>query len=109
MSEHVKEVGEKDFEAEVLKSDLPVVVDFWAPWCGPCMAAAPEFKALAKKYAGQIRFVKVNVDNEQELSQKYNIKGIPTFIFFKGGSEVINMTGFAKALFEKQAEKVLKL
>ena len=107
MSEHVKEVGEKDFEAEVLKSDLPVVVDFWAPWCGPCMAAVPEFKALAAKYAGRMKFVKVNVDNAPELSKKYNIKGIPTFIFFKGGIEVINMPGFAKALFEKQVKKIV--
>lgn len=94
MSEHVKEVGLADFDAEVLKSDLPVVVDFWAPWCGPCKAAAPHFEALAVKYAEQAKFVKVNVDNEQELAKKYHVQSIPTFKSFKRGKIIEHLVGF---------------
>lgn len=96
MSEHVKEVGAADFEAEVLKNDLPVMVDFWASWCGPCMAAAPEFEALAEKYAGKAQFVKVSFDDAGELAKQYNISGIPTFLFFKDGEVIERSEGFGK-------------
>lgn len=94
MSEHVKDVGTADFETEVLKSDLPVVVDFWAEWCGPCRAAAPQFETFAAQYVDKAKFVKVNFDNAGELAKQYNISGIPTFLFFKHGKVVERSEGF---------------
>ena len=88
MSKLIKDVCEADFEAEVLKSDLPVVVDFWALWCGPCRASTPHFEALAVQYAGQAKFVKVCFDDAGKLVKQYNIFGIPAFLFFKGGEVV---------------------
>ena len=77
------EADEKIFEKEVLKSKDPVLVDFWAPWCGPCRMLAPVLDELSK--SGKIKVVKVNVDNNQELAAKYNVASIPTLIMFKGG------------------------
>ena len=94
MSDVVKEVSSADFEAEVLKSDLPVVVDFWAPWCDPCMEALPQFEAFAEKYSGKAKFVKVNFDDEKGLVQQYDITGIPTFLFLKGSEVKERSEGF---------------
>ncbi|MCR5419671.1 MAG: thioredoxin [Lachnospiraceae bacterium] len=74
-----------NFEAEVLKSDIPVLVDFWAPWCGPCKMAGPIISEIAKEYEGQFKVGKVNVDDEQELAGTYNVMSIPTVIAFEGG------------------------
>ncbi len=85
MSQHVKEVTDQDFEREVLKSDIPVLVDFWAPWCAPCRMLAPTVDQLAAEYAGRAKVVKLNVDDNQETSFRYNIRGIPTLLLFKNG------------------------
>ncbi|GAB4119298.1 MAG: thioredoxin TrxA [Acidobacteriota bacterium] len=85
MSQHVKEVTDQDFEREVLKSDVPVLVDFWAPWCAPCRMLAPTVDQLASEYAGRAKVVKLNVDDNQETSFRYNIRGIPTLLLFKNG------------------------
>src|SRR5215218_234061 len=77
MSKYVSEVTDATFEAEVLKSDVPVVLDFWAEWCPPCRALAPTFEELAERYAGRAKFVKLNVDDNQEVPQRFGIKGIP--------------------------------
>ena len=74
-----------NFEQEVLKSDIPVLVDFWAVWCGPCQMLAPTIEELAKEYEGRIKVGKVNVDEQPELSRKYGIMSIPTLILFKDG------------------------
>src|SRR2546423_11466133 len=85
MSEHVKEVSDKSFESDVLKSDRPVLVDFWAEWCAPCRMLAPTVEAIATQYEGRAKVTKLNVDHNNSTSARYNIKGIPTLLLFKGG------------------------
>ena len=85
----VTELSESNFEAEVLKSAEPVLVDFWAPWCGPCRMITPVVEELAEENAGSVRFAKINVDNNQQIAASYGISSIPTVMIFKGG-EVVN-------------------
>jgi len=93
MSELVIEVSDASFEVDVLQADRPVLVDFWAAWCAPCRMLAPTVDAVAEKYAGNARVVKVNVDDNPSISQRYGIKGIPTLILFKGGKEEERVVG----------------
>ena len=93
MSENVKETSDVTFEAEVLGHDRPVLVDFWAPWCAPCRMLAPTVEAVADKYANTARVVKINVDDNPSISQRYGIKGIPTLILFKNGREEERVVG----------------
>ena len=93
MSENVREVSDKSFESDVLKSDRPVLVDFWAQWCAPCRMLAPTVEAVAEKYAESATVVKLNVDDNPEVSQRYGIKGIPTLILFKNGKEEERVVG----------------
>ena len=86
MSELIQHVTEDTFEPSVLKSDVPVLVDYWAEWCGPCKAIAPLLEELAKEYGGKLKIAKVNVDENQQLARKYNIKAIPTLMLFKEGN-----------------------
>jgi thioredoxin 1 len=85
MSDEILQGSDATFEQEVLKSELPVLVDFWAPWCGPCRIIAPAVEAIAAERAGKLKVVKLNVDDNPATSQKYGITGIPTLILFKGG------------------------
>ncbi len=85
MSGKVGEVGDQNFDAEVLNSPVPVLVDFWAAWCAPCRMLAPVVDAIADKYEGKAKVVKLNVDENNLTSMKYNIKGIPTLLLFKDG------------------------
>jgi len=85
MSGKVAEVGDQNFEAEVLNSSVPVLVDFWAAWCAPCRMLAPVVEVIAEKYEGQAKIVKLNVDENTLTSGKYSIKGIPTLLLFKDG------------------------
>ncbi len=85
MSGKVADVGDHNFDAEVLNSNVPVLVDFWAAWCAPCRMLAPVVEAVAEKYEGKAKIVKLNVDENLVTSGKYNIKGIPTLLLFKNG------------------------
>jgi thioredoxin len=89
----VKEIKDQDFDQEVLKSGLPVVVDFWAPWCGPCKQIAPVVDKLSEEYKGKLKFCKVNVDENHDTASKYHVMSIPTLIFFKKGQVVEQTVG----------------
>jgi thioredoxin 1 len=108
MADGIFEVEDSTFDEEILKSDKPVLVDFWAPWCGPCKAIGPIVEDLSQTFADQIKFAKCNVDNNPETPSKYGIKAIPTLIFFKEGSVVEQITGMvAKSKLEEAINKVL--
>ena len=89
----VLEIGDADFENEVLKSGVPVLVDFWAPWCGPCKTIAPVVEELASTYGERLKVCKINVDHNKQAAMKYNVRGIPNLILFKGGESQEQIVG----------------
>jgi thioredoxin 1 len=91
----IAHVGDDSFEAEVLKAETPVLVDFWAEWCGPCKAIAPVLDELATTYQGRLKIAKVNVDHHQKTPRTYGIRGIPTLMLFKGGKVEATHIGLA--------------
>ena len=102
------EVTESDFDTVVLRSGLPVLVDFWAPWCGPCRMVGPIVEELSREYSGRLDVAKVNTDNNQALAARFNIMGIPTLILFKDGQPVERITGAApKAHLEEMIRKYI--
>jgi thioredoxin 1 len=96
MNRFIEEVNEENFATAVLDSKQPVLVDFWAQWCGPCRSLAPIIEGLAEEYAGRTRVVKLNVDDSPALAQRYHVMAIPTLILFQGGEEKERMIGTAK-------------
>ncbi len=88
------EVTDLTFEDVVLKSPIPALVDFWAPWCGPCMMVAPIVEDLASEYVGKVRFAKLNTDENINTAMRYGIRGIPTLLIFRAGKEVGRIVGF---------------
>jgi len=92
-SDLIREVDDTTFDSVVISSGVPVLVDFWAPWCGPCRALAPTVDRIAEERQGQILFCKVNVDESPETAARFGIKGIPTLLYFKGGQVVNQVTG----------------
>jgi thioredoxin 1 len=106
MAQEIRTVEE--FEREVLQSDIPVLVDFWAPWCGPCRMLAPTIDELAQEYAGKVKVVKVNTDELPMVAMQYGIRGIPTVMLFVNGDVADVKVGLQpKAVFENMIERVL--
>ncbi len=102
-SENVKEFTDQTFDAEVLKSEQPVLVDFWAEWCMPCRMLAPTIEKIAKDYDGKVKVGKVDTDSNRDISIKYNISAIPTVILFKGGEVVQRFVGLRQEKDFKEA------
>jgi thioredoxin 1 len=94
MNEHIKHVTDATFDNDVLKAGTPVLVDYWAEWCGPCKMIAPILDDVAKSYAGKLTVAKLDIDANPGVPAKYGIRGIPTLILFKGGKPVARITGF---------------
>ena len=102
------ELSDANFDQEVLKANVPTLVDFWAVWCGPCRAIAPVVEALAKEYKGRLKVGKMNVDEHQGVPQKYEIRSIPTLLIFKGGNVVQQIVGnVPRAKIEDAIKKAL--
>jgi len=99
---------DKNFEEEVLNSKIPVLVDFWAEWCGPCRMTGPVIDELAKEYEGKIKVGKVNVDENQQTASKYSVMSIPTILLFKDKEVVKTMVGYqTKESFKKQIDEII--
>ena len=108
MAKNVLEIDDSSFETEVLQSENPVMVDFWAPWCGPCKAIGPVVEELAGVFGDRIKFTKCNVDDNPVTPGKYGIKAIPTLIFFKEGNIAEQITGMvAKSKLEEVINSIL--
>ncbi len=102
------DVTDGNYEEEVLKSDKPVLVEFWAPWCGPCRMVAPVVEELAEEYDGKVKFLKLNTDDNVDTAARYGIRSIPTLLMFKGGELVDQIIGFRpKGDLQKTIEKTL--
>jgi thioredoxin 1 len=107
-SEHTQTFTDGNFDSDVLKASTPVLVDFWAEWCGPCRAMEPSITALASDYVGKVRVGKLNVDDNPTVTMKYMVRGIPTVILFKGGQVVDQLVGLAdKGTLKSMVDKHL--
>lgn len=105
----IREISDRSFEAEVLRSDIPVLIDFWAPWCGPCKAIAPVVEELAGQYQGRLKVVKLNVDDNPQTPSRYGVRGIPNLILFKGGEVADQIVGAVpKAHLVRAIDRVLQ-
>lgn len=108
MAKGIMDISDSSFDSEIMQSDKPAVVDFWAPWCGPCKAIGPVMEDLADTYGDQVKFTKCNVDDNPVTPGKFGIKAIPTLIFFKEGKVVDQITGMvAKGKLEDTLKNIL--
>ncbi len=104
----VIEVNDSNFDQEVLKSEVPVLVDFWAVWCGPCKAIAPIIDSVATTYAGKVKIAKMNVDQSTATPMRYRVQAIPTLIFFKDGKPVDQLLGYSpQSVIEEKVQKLI--
>lgn len=102
-------IDEKNFEKEIVKADNPVIIDFWAGWCGPCQMMGPVFEELSNEYEGKMAFAKINTDEESALASQFQIQGIPCLIVTKNGKEIDRITGFApKDALKEKIDKILE-
>jgi thioredoxin 1 len=102
-------ITKENFDKEIMKSKTPVIVDFWADWCGPCKMMSPVFEELSKDYTGKLKFAKLDTDKEQGVAEKFGISGIPTLIVLKNGKEVDRIVGFApKPALKQKIDGILK-
>ncbi len=108
MAENILEISDSSFDSDVLACEKPVLVDFWAPWCGPCKALGPALDSLSENYGDRLNFTKCNVDDNPETPAKFGIKAIPTLLFFKDGKLIDQLTGMiAKGKIEESIKKIL--
>ena len=108
MSEHIVHVTDASFEAEVVNAEIPVLVDFWAEWCGPCKMIAPVLNEIADEYAGRVKVCKIDVDANPDVRPKFGIRGIPTLIIFKGGNvEATKVGALSKTQLTEFVEQAL--
>jgi thioredoxin 1 len=108
MSESIAEIQKDAFDQQVLEQSQPVIVDFWAPWCGPCKAMAPAFAGLAETYGKKMKFAKCNVDDHASVAQRYGIQSIPTLMIFQEGQPIHSVTGLvSQSVLEEAIQKAL--
>lgn len=93
MAGNVGEISDSSFQQEILESSIPALVDFWAPWCGPCKSIAPVLEEIANEFSGKLKVAKLNVDDNPQTPTRYNVKGIPNLVFFKAGKVVEQIVG----------------
>jgi thioredoxin 1 len=110
VSDLISHVSDDAFDHEVLKSDTPVLLDFWAEWCGPCKAIAPTLEDLAKQYEGKLRIVKLNIDHNQKTPRTYGVRGIPTLMVFKNGKvEATQIGAVSKGQLVQMIDKAISV